>query len=38
MKLFQYNEYLVSTMDDDALVLNHQGINGYSAKNVSLRF
>ena len=38
MKLFQYNECLVNTMDTDALVLKHQGINGYSAKNTSLRF
>ena len=32
MKLVQYNEYLVSTVDTDGLVLKHQGISSYSAE------
>ena len=32
MKLVQYNEYLISIVDTDALVLQHQGISSHSAK------
>ena len=32
MKLVQYHEYLVSTVDTDALVLQHQGISNYNAE------
>ena len=28
----QYNEYLVSTVDTDGLVLQHQAISSHSAK------
>ena len=32
MKLVQYNEYLVNTVDTDGLVLHHQGISSHSAE------
>ena len=32
MKLVQYNEYLVSIVDTDGLVLKHQAISSYSAE------
>ena len=32
MKVAQYNEYLVSTVDTEGLVLQHQGISGHSAE------
>ena len=38
MKLVQYNNYLVSTVDTDVLVLYHQGISYYSAENAPMRF
>ena len=38
MKLFQYNEHLVSTVDTDGLVLLHQGIRSYSAEYVPMHF
>ena len=38
MKLFQYNNYLVSTVDTDGLVLYHQGISCYSAENAPISF
>ena len=31
MTLVQYSEYLLSTVDADVLVLQHQGISSYSA-------
>ena len=31
MKIVQYNEYIVGTVDTDGLVLWHQGVNNYSA-------
>ena len=33
LKLVQNNEYLVSTVDTDDLVLQHQGISSISADN-----
>ena len=38
MKLVQYNEYLVSIMDTDGLVLLHQGISSRGADYVPMRF
>ena len=38
MKLAQYNGYLVSTIDTDDLVLQHQGISSYSADYASMCF
>ena len=38
MKLVQYNEYLVSTMDTDDLMLQHQGICSYSAEYTPIEF
>ena len=38
MKLVQYNEYLVSTVPTDALVLQHQGISSHSAEYEPMRF
>ena len=38
MKLIQYNEYLVSTMDTDALVLKHQGISIPRAAYTTMHF
>ena len=32
MKLVQYNNYLVSTVDTDGMVLQHQGISSHSAE------
>ena len=32
MKLVQYGNHLVSTVDTDGLVLKHQAISSYSAK------
>ena len=32
MKLGQYHEYLVSTVNSERMVLQHQGISGYSAE------
>ena len=32
MKLVQYNEYLVSTVDTDGLVFQHLGISSHSAE------
>ena len=32
MKPVQNNEYIVSTVDTDGLVLQHQGISSYSAE------
>ena len=32
MKLVQYNEYLVSIVDTDGLVLKHQDISSHSAE------
>ena len=38
-KLIQYNEYLVSTVGTDALVLiKHQGISSYSAEYTPIGF
>ena len=31
-KLAQYNEYLISTVDTDGLVLQHQGFSSHSAE------
>ena len=38
MKLAQYNEYLISTVDTDALVLKHQGISIHNAEYTLMRF
>ena len=38
MKLFQYNEYFISTVDTDALVLKHQGISSHSAEYAPICF
>ena len=38
MKLLQYTKYLVSTVDTDDLVLQHQGISSYSAVYVPMYF
>ena len=38
MKLVQNNQYLVSTVDTDGLVLWHQGISSHSAENVAMHF
>ena len=37
MKLLQNNDYLVSTVDTDGLVLQHQGISNYSAEYAPMR-
>ena len=38
MKLVPYNEYLVSTVNTDALVLKHQRISSQSVEDASLYF
>ena len=38
MKLVHYNEYLVSTVDTDGLVLQHQGISNHSAEYTPMHF
>ena len=38
MKLVQYKEYLISNVDTDDLVLQHQGISSYSAEYVPMCF
>ena len=38
MKLAQYNEYLMSTVNTDGLVLEHQDIRSHSAEYVFLCF
>ena len=38
MKLVQYNEYLISIVDTDGLVLKHQGISSHSADYAPMRF
>ena len=38
MKLIQSNEYLVSTVDTDGLVIQHQSISSHSAEYTSMRF
>ena len=38
MKLVQYNEYLVNTVDTDGLVLKHQGISRYSVEYTPICF
>ena len=38
MKLVQYIEYLVSTVDTDALVLQHQGISSHSDEYAPMCF
>ena len=38
MKLLQYNEYLVSTVNTDGLVLQHQGISSYSSEYAPMCF
>ena len=38
MKVVQYNEYLVSTVDTDALVLEHQGIRGCNVEYAPIHF
>ena len=38
MKLIQYNECLISIVDTDGLVLQHQGISSHSADYVPMRF
>ena len=34
----QYNEYLLSTVDTDDLVIQHQGINSHSDEYAPMRF
>ena len=36
MQMAQYNEYLVSTVDTDGLVLKHQGISSYNAGYITV--
>ena len=38
MKLFQYNEYVVSNVDTDGQVLQCQVISGHSAECTPMRF
>ena len=38
MKSVQYNEYLVSTVDTDGLVLKHQAISSHCADNAPMHF
>ena len=38
MKLVQYNECLISSVDTDSLVLKHKGISSYSADYAPMRF
>ena len=38
LKLKQYNEYLISTVDTDNLVLQHQGISSHSAEYAFMHF
>ena len=38
MKLVQYSEYLVSIVDTDGLVLQHQDISSYSAEYTPMCF
>ena len=38
MKLVQSNEYLVSTVDTDGLVLLHEDISSYSAEYTNMCF
>ena len=38
IKLAQYNEYSISIVAADALVLLHQGISSYSAEDAPPRF
>ena len=36
MKLIQYNEYYVSTVDTDDLVFQQRGISSHSAENAPM--
>ena len=38
MKLLQCNEYVVSQVDTDGLVLQHKGISSYSAEYTLMYF
>ena len=38
LKLIQHHGYLVSTMDTDGLVFEHQGISNHSAEYTPLYF
>ena len=38
MKLAQCNECLISIVDTDGLVLQHQGISSHSGDNAPMRF
>ena len=38
MKLVQYNERLISIVDADGVVLQHQGISIHSAHHAPMRF
>ena len=38
MELIQSNEYLVSTVDTDDLVIQHQSISSHSAEYTSMLF
>ena len=38
MKLVQYNEYLVITVETDGLVLLYQDISSYSGEYASMHF
>ena len=38
MHMGQYNEYLISMVDTDGLVLQRQGISSHSAAHTSMTF
>ena len=38
MKLVEWNKYLISIVDTDGLVLQHQGISSHSADYAPMRF
>ena len=38
MKVVHDNEYLISTVDTDGLVLEHQGISSHNAEFTPMRF
>ena len=38
IKLVQCNEYFISTVDTDGLVLEHQGISSHSAEYAPMHF
>ena len=38
MKLVQHNEYIITIMDTDGLVLKHQGISSHITEYAPMRF